>query len=247
MSSSGLKELAKSPAHWFTWRFLPRQPPTPALQFGSLYHLMILEPEEFNKKVFVCEGDKRTKKYKEMAGQVPEGGYILAPGEADVFFGMKNAFDKHLIAHSLTRPETMHAEKAGFFQIEPFTFWVSIKPDIRNRNLLIVSDLKTCQSADQEEFSKAIANFKYHWQAWLYLKGCRILDRIPYRDWLWICQEKTPPYSVVTYRATQTMLKRAEEQILPLLYTFQECLDNDSWPSYFPEDKVIDIELPRWA
>jgi len=246
MTHSGLVEFAKSPAHWLAWRDKPSET-TPALKFGQAYHWLMLEPEKFGKYVFVFEGRKYGKKYDAFLGQLPEGALVVSPDEATQLWDMKIAIRKHLIANSLTRTGTMIPEQAGFFKLEGYSFWCSIKPDIRNKNLQLLADVKSAISAHPVEFSKSVGNFKYHWQAWLYLAGARVLDGFTYKDWLWLTQEKTYPYPVVAYRATERMLMRAQGQIIPLLSQFQWCIENDQWPSYFPDDRVIDIELPRWA
>jgi len=246
MTHSGLVEFAKSPAHWLAWRNAESKK-SPALNYGQAYHLMMLEPEKFERQCLVFEGVKRGKKYEEFLTKVPRDSCILSPDECVQLYEMKKVAKSHLVANGLTNPGAMVAERAGFFKIEPYDFWISIKPDIRNKNLLLLADVKTARSASPDEFSKAIGNFKYHWQAWLYSKGASILDKFTYKDWIWLVQEKTAPYPIAAYRATERMLMKAQGQIIPLFEKFQWCLTNDQWPSYFQDDQVIDIELPRWA
>ena len=66
-SASDLKIITKQNARalWHSKfnELAPPKLPTPAMKFGTLFHAMILEPEDFTAKFKVVE-DKRTKKAK---------------------------------------------------------------------------------------------------------------------------------------------------------------------------------------
>lgn len=108
-----------------------------------------------------------------------------------------------------------------------------------------VVDLKSCLDASYEAFSKAIANLKYHWQAWFYLKGITTVKEVEHTKFIFIAVEKDPPYGVAVYEATEAMLKKAQTQIEPLLDVYAQCLKTDVWPGY--RDELQQIDLPRWA
>ena len=64
VSSTDLKKIAKSPAHFRYWKDNPEES-TPALLFGRAVHKYVLEKDKFNDEFAVApEVNKRTKEGK---------------------------------------------------------------------------------------------------------------------------------------------------------------------------------------
>jgi exodeoxyribonuclease VIII len=115
--------------------------------------------------------------------------------------------------------------------------------DFLNERHGVVVDVKTTTDARPDEWSKKIANYNYHWQAFMYLSGCRQLDP-RYTEFVWIVIEKIRPFGVRLFRTNPQMLYLAERQITDLIKLYQECVEKDDWPCY-PED-IQSAELPYW-
>ena len=62
ISSSDLKRMMKSMAHWKYYHDNPEDNDTEALQFGRAYHKLMLEPDDFDNEFIVSpKFDRRTK------------------------------------------------------------------------------------------------------------------------------------------------------------------------------------------
>ena len=99
--------------------------------------------------------------------------------------------------------------------------------------------------AGYDGFSRAIANFKYHWQALFYLNGMTAVTEKQHNKFIFIAVEKEPPYAVAVYETTKDMLNTSQKHIAPILDVYAECLKTYVWPGY--KDEIQQIQLPRWA
>jgi exodeoxyribonuclease VIII len=217
--------------------------PTPAMVFGTLFHWIVLEPEKFNSRVVVWEGDaKRGKEwtsFKEEAGDKN----IITTGERDQLLSMKNSVYNSKIAWSAI--SGAEYEKSIFWPDPTYGVTCKVRPDVIKQGLYLISDLKTAEDASPEGFSRAAANFGYDIQAAFYIAGARAMTGNHYRDFIFIVVEKKPPYACAVYRASQEMLDAGRVKIGEVLPRYAECLDKDVWPGY--GDGIQDLYLPRWA
>jgi hypothetical protein len=247
LNKSGLVQLAKSPAHFNEWYHSPNEEPTNAMVIGTATHTAILEPDKYDQSIIIAPQkiDKRTKKGKaEWATfeKKAKGKIILTQDEANAIEGMKNSVYNNITAYDYLLEGI--PEQSVFFNDPVHNFLCKVRPDWCT-NFKEVVDIKTCLDAGYDAFSRAIANFKYHWQAWYYLQGISAVTGVEHTKFIFIAVEKDPPYAVAVYEATKDMLKTAKKQIAPLLDIYGECLKTDAWPCY--KDELQQIELPRWA
>jgi hypothetical protein len=111
---------------------------------------------------------------------------------------------------------------------------------------MLVPDYKTCVSADLDALSKAVAQHGYHQQAAWYLDGAQALGLAgPDAAFVFVCQEKTPPYLVTPIELDSTALRIAAIKNRQALQIYAECTATDHWPSY--HEGVAYLSLPRWA
>ena len=248
ISSSGFVQMAKSPAHYDCRDEFKE---TEAMITGSAFHKAILEPDKFpDRYQFMDKGERRTKGRKEEAEAAGitllkhEDGEPLSAWSVALF---ADPFAKKL----LESPGPV--EQSGFWKDSKWLIDLRIRPDKRIPTLKTLVDLKKISVAREmrfisldDIFPKAIANFKYHWQAALYLEGASLLDEIEYDKFIWIVVTAEPPYQVGTYMADETMLFLAREHLKEMKALYQECLMRDSWPK--PNQPGIkEISLPNWA
>ena len=101
LSGTQLVQLAKSPAHYQYYIKNPIEP-TPAMEFGTAAHTMVLEPETFKDRyaVFSGEGTRASKEYKEFLAQNPNKS-ILKLNEMDRILDMVTAIENHTLAFEL--------------------------------------------------------------------------------------------------------------------------------------------------
>lgn len=240
MSSSGLKELDKSPAHFQYWQDNPTDP-TPAMIFGTIFHMAILEPDRFLKDVVPYTGAKRGKAWESFKEQ-NEDRYVLSTEEFTKILEMQDSVLRNPVVSSLL--ENAIIEESIFWNDPAFDFLCKCRPDIRRPDLGIVADLKTCADASPEAFSKATHNYKYASQAAWYLNGVNQAQDVRHDTFLFICIEKSPPFLTAIYNA-KDVLDHGRQFIRPLIEKYDRCIKENSWPGY--SENIIDVELPPWS
>lgn len=250
VGSSGIKKLLISPLHFKAWQAEPPKPPTDAMNFGGLYHLAVLERKLFLERTAAIPPDVLSKSgsragnawYEWKAAQDAAGKLIFTTKEAETLTVMVEAVDAFETARAILN------NPACF---ETSIVWDDLNTGIRLKcrldfdieNLGVIVDLKSCESAAPWIFPKHAANMGYDIQAAHYLNGAR--TKGDYVDFVFLAQEKTPPYAVGVYRANQVMMDNGRTKIKKALDTLKRCRETDRWPGY--PDEVMDISLPKWA
>ena len=241
LSSTDIRRLLRSPAHYKNPTILE----TPALAFGSLVHAFVLEPHAAEARYRPrADVDGRTKEGKatrewEANLSANQGVKFVSRSDYDAAVNIAAAVRSHLGATELL--SNGFAEVAGL--ISDFNgVNVRIKPDFRTSTAIV--DLKTCQDARSDAFTRSILNYGYDVQAALYVDVAQAIDGMK-RDFYWVAVEKEAPYAVAVYKASDEMLQRGREQYTRAIELYKECAALDLWPAY--SQQVTTIELPGWA
>ena len=243
VSKSDLDLIHRSPAHFREAKANP-EPPTPAMIWGTMYHLMILEPDLFQACYAVLPDgiDRRTTAGKEawLAWQAENEGKTPVDRPTLVQLnGMRDALCANSRAcEALTGGV---AEQSIFWDEDDCT--CKCRPDYIKRGLLV--DLKTCLDARPDAFSRACWNYRYHVQAAYYSRGYGVEYSEQPEGFLFVAQEKEPPYAVAIYLADEAMVEQGWREAATDLEVYRQCVETDTWPAY-PEI-VQAIVLPRWA
>jgi len=244
VSKSDLTLFAVTPAHY---KAKEEYEETPTMAFGQAVHAAILEPSRFADEYMVAPEniDKRTKAGKEWFAEAEASGKtVLKWDDHTALLGMKKSVYTSKTARALLEDDGL-IEHSGWWKDPRTGLLLKCRPDKVSTGLKILVDLKTTTEAGYDAFTKKVANYKYHWQGFLYLEGTReILDANEYRDFLIIVVETKPPYAMAVYRLDEEMLYIASQEIAVLLDEFRECQEADHWPGY--PDKVQTISLPRY-
>ena len=235
LSTSGLDQFRKSPAHFRAWQDGDaKQESTPAMEFGTAAHMAVLEPELFIQKYKPFSGDKRTKEGKFIWQGIIESGYTpLAEETWDSINSLAASVHAHPAAAQL-----LH-------RIEPETSWfdnwngIEVKARLDGIGNDDIIDLKTTQDASPSAFAKSVAQFRYHVQAAWYQRITCI------RRFVFIAAEKEPPFGIACYELDQQAIDLGNEIIDAQLATFRECQALNSWPCYSSSTETL--SLPAWA
>jgi hypothetical protein len=255
MSSGKLKELLKTPAHFLSSLTVPRKE-TPALRFGSIAHMAILEGPRFLEKYKVTpvfmgktkdgrdsaqSGEAKAKKAQWLLDQ-PKGTIILEDqAELDQITGMLTAIMDHPTASFLIRQGK--PEVAGLFNHQGIRG--KLKADILIEEHSIIADVKTCIDAAETPFTKAAWNNKYMIQAAWYLLGASIITGRKWDSFSYIAVEKTPPYAVAVHTCDVAYLTGGERMMEVALGRFKRCIEKGEWPGYPTAASVL--TLPSYA
>jgi len=245
LSSSGLKLIDQSPAHYKCNKDNPK-PPTHAMQIGTAFHSILLEPDTINDVIAIApDVNRRTKagKAEYAAFEAGLGGRIALKNDEHLrLIAMKDAAYNHSEARRWL--ETNGEVELSCFWTDRRGFGSKCRPD-KLTNSGVVVDLKSTEDASPRGFAKSCAKYKYHWQAAFYLDGLTVETGYKHQDFILIAVEKNPPYGVGVYLMPQVYIDIAAQQIEPILDLYSKCTKYDTWPCY--SDDLEPLELPVWA
>lgn len=246
ISSTDLKKMAQSPAHFRYWKDHPQED-TPALLFGRAAHKYMLEKDDFFNEFAVAPNiDRRTKSGKEEWTLFIEqnvGKDIITSDDYEIILEM------HKSLHETPFIKTLLSgvREASFFNKDEKTGVVmKCRPDcltrIGNDHLLI--DYKTCTDASSDSFMKDAIKLMYDLQMAYYkdnVDKCTGLDH----SVVFIAQEKKPPYLVNVLEANEYFIKSGRDMYRTYLDEYAECLDTGNWYGYM-KDGINTLGLPNW-
>lgn len=215
LSSSNLKTILISPAHYIESKKTHKD--TPAMKFGRLAHAGVLEPDKFNKSAFAAKTDKE---------------------KADI--------DKVIAMRERIKAEAGQCligdyEQSGYYHSPKYGL-LKIRPDILGGSY--ISDIKTCMDARYNPFNRDVKKQKYELSAAFYLM---VANRIKaesepeLKTFYWIAVEKTAPFGVKVYEASEEMLDRGYEQVITALDAYDDARSYDDWKAYDAKPEMMYI------
>lgn len=259
ISSSGLKRIGQSPAHYWIEKQHPK-PRTAAMAIGEAYHCLTLEPDKFAAVYVRCPFDSyRTKDAKQWRedviaeGRIPLSSYsddpIWSPSEWDLIHHMADATRNHPIVRYMLELGT--AERTIVWR-EP----VDLRDGVERHELCKVRfdwidrthdlgiDLKSTTDASFSGFARAVHDFEYHLSRALYMRGQAALS-MGLKEFVLVAQEKAPPYACAAYTLNADAKFLGEALCDARLRTYSQCLESGEWPAYPIEPR--DLILPAYA
>lgn len=245
LSSSGAKTLVDAcPARFWHEREHPREP-SRAQNTGTAAHMLVLEGKSAEDAFAVIPAgtDARRKEGKAKIAELRETGLPLIKEEdVQATRDMADALTRHPTARRLL--EDGRAEMSAFWFDDTHEVWCRARPDYLPRRLSVISDYKTTEDANPDTLPRTVARWRYYLSAAWYLDGMRALGRAADR-FVFIFQEKTPPYLVTCATLDEDALERGRRAGQRARRMFGECLRAGSWPPY-PEQVHV-LSLPAWA
>ena len=238
VSASHLKEISKSPYHYWSRYLDPDRVamvPTAAMRLGSLTHCATLEPDELTKR-YQLAPDRRTSAGKAAVAEMAAAG-IEAVSEADLAQALQMA--------DAVRSNSTAALLLANGQAEQSFWWDDIatgmrckcRPDWFDGETIV--DLKTCQDASAAGFAKAVAAFHYQLQAAHYLCGTLA------KRFIFVAVEKSAPFATACYELDAQAMVHGSVSRHNALQRIQDCRAINEWPGY--TDGIQTLQLPGWA
>ena len=240
---SAIDKLLECPALYKAWLEGEEEEKTSAaLAFGSLSHLLTLQPQEFGSQYAVTELNLATKEGKAWKAALPEGVQIVKNDDYEKAQMMADAVRDHPQAKMLF--QNYIAEEPIYWTFDGIP--CKAKPDIVTEvfGRRYIADLKTTESVNPEAIRKSIAKWGYHRQAAWYLSGMEAVGK-PCDAFIFIFVEKTYPYLVTMCQLDEDALAKGMEECLRAVSTLKECQASGTWPCYTRE--IITLGLPKWA
>jgi len=220
---------------------------TKAFSFGTAAHksLLGIGPDI----VYVNAKDWRTKAAQTKRDEVEAAGGVALLAEVEgVFEAMRDRIREHPIASRLLAPGTGHPEQSLFAKHESGLMvrgrldWL---PDAVPGRPFIICDYKTADSADPEQFGRKAADYGYEMSSAWYRMLVRLLKIHDHPSFVFIVQEKNPPYEVNVIQLNAEANRIGEIKNRRALHTYAQCLAAGAWPGYPPEVTVA--SLPSWV
>lgn len=246
ISNSKLKPLEKSGAHFLAALDEPSKT-TPAQHMGKLIHASVLEPKKLKERYEFATRklDMRKKEDKEYKASVIESGReLVAIDDAMKVAQITGKVQLHEGASKLLFDLEGSAEVSAFWTDEETGVECKGRFDYLTDSGFIV-DLKTTVDADEENFKRTIANFKYYRQAAMYIDAYQTIKKQACKGFIIVAVEKESPYEVACYRINDAAIEQGRREYKALLRTYKACKDNNSFKGYSP--LIEDVGLPLWA
>lgn len=243
LSKSAIDKLLECPALYKAWlEGEDEEKTSAALAFGSLSHLLTLQPQEFDSQYAVTDLNLATKEGKAWKAALPEGIQIVKNDDYEKAQMMADAVRDHPQAKMLFQDYIAEEPIYWTFDGVPCKAKPDIVAEVYGRRF--IADLKTTESVNPEAIRKSIAKWGYHRQAAWYLSGMEAVGR-PCDAFIFIFVEKTYPYLVTMCQLDEEALAKGMEECLRAVSTLKECQDSGTWPCYTRE--IITLGLPKWA
>ncbi len=256
ISSSGLKLMARSPAHYWARYVDPDREPqedTPALVLGKQIHTAVLEPGKYLSRYYPLpeKYNRSTKAGKEEHAFHEEkakaaGQQLISP-------------DSHEICQKIAEGVRSHPSASFLFDlpglVEKSFYWTDpetgvlckVRPDklVKFNDKLVILDLKSTSDASHRAFQRDAFNYGYHISAEFYRQGVAAVSGQEIGAFIFAAYEKESPFACAFFDADSEMLAHAQKEIKTLLRQYADCLAADEWPGY-PED-IQPLSLPGWV
>ncbi len=247
-SHSLLERVRLSPAH-AAWTRTNGTEDSEALTNGTAIHAALLEPEKFDDRYALRpEGDGRTAAVRSARLELEAKGLILLERKIwDLCCTVRAKIQMHASAWQiLSHVDTSREVSLVWDQITARGFPVRCKarPDVLNLTAGITVDVKSCVSAEPEDFRSAVFRFGYHRSAAHYLDGMRALG-LSIDCYIYLAIEKEPPYEIALYALEQSAIEAGWAESRVLLDRYGECVAKNDWPGY--SRNVMTTGLPAWA
>lgn len=243
------KLLTRSPLHaWYAHprlnpRFKP-SPPTDAFDIGTAVHSRVLLGRDI---VEVIDADDwRTKDARAARDAAREAGRIpVLPPQAQMIEDMVAEFEAYLaldagrLFRANASPEvTAIYEDAGVMCRARF----DLLPDEPSAPVI---DYKTTRNAAPDAFMRAVWAYGYDLQAAWYSRALKVLRGRAPEAFIFIAQEKEPPYAVTAHQLSPAAYEWAEGRCDDALSIWRNCLAANTWPGY--PDHVHEVPPPPWS
>lgn len=258
ISSTGLKQLMRSPAHYRAWADTRSDGDTAARRFGRAVHCRVLERPEFDRRHVVWHGvDRRAAGYKEFE-QAHAARTILSADEMARVEGCEQALLSDS-AFPLAGYLGGADDDGGHRVVEPacteFTIvWVDdatgvtckVRLDAVGFDPLIALDLKTCGDARPGAFTRDIVRMNYDLQAAFYMEGLR---RYTGREgtFVFAAVEGERPHGVAFYALApdHDLMLNGARKFRHALDLYARCTATGRWPAY-AFGRLIEPEMAPW-
>lgn len=231
----------QTPAHY---RFGEREA-KPEFDFGTAVHLAILEPEQFEDRVFKGPENRRGNTWKDAEAEAANLGKLLLTGpDYEAVQIIRDAVHADAWLCGIITGGKPLVENSAY-AIDPDTGVLKkCRPDLHRQDLGVMLDVKTSASASPDAFARAVVNYGYHAQEAHYTDTWRDAGG-EVNAFAFIVVEKKAPYAFAVYELPPSIVDEGRAIIRKSMATYAECERSGVWPG-FPSG-VQELGFQRWA
>ena len=250
LNKSGIDKLLLCPAEYRAMQEEPAQDPTPAMKFGSMFHMRALQPALYASTYHVMEHDPRTKDGKaEKAEAEARGETVISVQDFDKASKMLQNMHNHPKIDALLSRLPGDPEVSVYWDQDVDGESIQAKGRVDRLTVLpsgevVACDIKTTSGPlTPEHISKTVASYGYHRQSWWYVHGLAE-QGLAVNAFVFIFCQTCAPYlcTAVTLDAEAEALGKRECEMAARIY--RDCKRDNVWPSYSQD--VEEISLPLW-
>ena len=185
-----------------------------------------------------------TKAYKQRKAEIEAAGLTpVSEKDAAIIDAMEVQLRDHMTALDLLTGDG-DAEVSMWGQDPQSQCWLRGRMDYWNRDQRLIVDYKTTKSAAPAYAGTQVWKYHYELQAAWYLTVAGLAG-IDAAGFVFIMQEKKPPYAVSVVRLDEASLNVGREEMRACIDAWVRCRASGMWPAY--ADEVVTVGLPRWA
>lgn len=230
LSSSGIKELIKSPAHFLYWQANGSLDPHAApFRVGGAFHSLLLDTEP---RIEIFTGAKSlNSKAGEICLAAHPDSWVVTEEEWKTVEGMAGEIQRKSSLVKLLRDS--HREQEFYWSEDG----LSCKAMLDMVHPKAIFDLKTT-SDPASSFMWSARKYRYDIQAAWYTRALVTTGASP-RPFYFVVVEKNPPHGIMTFEINEQTMALANEEIDRMLALYGECMAGKAWPSYTNEIQSI--------
>ena len=249
--------------------------PTPEMRFGTMFHTLVLELQEFpNLYEVATNGHKKSKKKlrdlsvwsKPINGHktrcpcsYPHPAHDYCDGNPDAYRVVKEKVTADDMALAISMAKAIEANPMAYATLqepglpEHTLPWVDDETGLplkcRTDKILtdkrLIVDLKTTTDVSEDAWSRTVHRYGYYRQAALYREGVRSVLGIEC-DFLFVAVSKEPPHEAVCYMLDEEAMQAGDMENRETIRNLADRRSSGNWEST-RHDQIITVGLPAWA
>jgi hypothetical protein len=245
-SCSMLKGMLLSPAHYLQ-NLYRQHVSSPAMQFGSLVHLLILEPHRLPQFYAVIPGSGRPGAAERREAQAfHPGRQILSEVQLhEARMAAERVMGRQVRGRPFQRFVEEGLPEATFYYDDPVTqVPCKVRMDLWHPDLIF--DLKTTRHPQADAFTRACITLHYDLQAYMYcLADARFRGSDQAREFVFLGVQSEEPHPVHVMTAGSSFMANGEAKYVRAMSWLYACTAADHWPDN-STDGVLEV-LPWQA
>lgn len=242
VSCSMLKPMLKSPAHYIA--ALTALHDTEAMQIGTVYHALVLEPQTIHSVVALYPGPLDRSKDAQ-AFKAANRDRICLP--LTTFLTMQDVAARVRESEFRGRPFYRYIEEG---EVEASLYFTDPTTGVRCRSRMdlwhpdYTFDLKTTSTCGPQAFQKHGLDLDYDLQGFMYSYARALFDGTSKaKPFVFVAAETSEPHSVFYMPANDSFINNGCAKYKSALSSLKACTLSDHWPAPFGE---YDMDLLPW-